>query len=95
MLSEEEPSLDRFGGNAQKVVRSRGDFRQVCRQTKKSCQNLIQLQTGLKVKQKKLSKEEPTSDRFVGKAQKVVRRRANFRQVWRKSRKSCQKKSQL
>jgi hypothetical protein len=35
---------------------------------------MIQLQTGLEEKQEKLSEDEPTSDRFDGKAGKVVKR---------------------
>jgi hypothetical protein len=49
----------------------------------------------LRGKQEKLSKEEPTSDRFERKTRKAVRRRANFRQVCGRNEKSCQKKSQL
>jgi len=47
----------------------------------KSCQNMNQLQTGLMEKREKLSKDAPTSDRFDGKAGKVVKRCSNFRQV--------------
>jgi hypothetical protein len=46
-------------------------------------------------KQEKLSKEAPTSDRFDCKTGKAVRRSFNFRQVWVRNRKSCQKKLQL
>ncbi|WNF23063.1 hypothetical protein [Mesobacillus jeotgali] len=94
-LSEDEPTLDRFGGKAGKVVRSRSNFRQVWRESRKSCQKMSQLQTGLVEKEEKLSEVEATLDRFGEKAGKVVRSRSNFRQVWRESRKSCQKMSRL
>jgi hypothetical protein len=48
---------------------------------KKSCQKKSQLKTGLRGKQEKLSKEEPTSDRFKKKTRKAVKRKSNFRQV--------------
>jgi hypothetical protein len=35
---------------------------------------MIQLKTGLKEKQEKLSEDDPTSDRFDGKAGKAVKR---------------------
>ncbi len=38
----------------------------------KSCLNLVQLQTGLVEKYKKMSEPEPTSDRFGGKDRKAV-----------------------
>ncbi|WNF23011.1 hypothetical protein [Mesobacillus jeotgali] len=80
-MSEEEPSLDRFGGKAGKAVRSRAIFGQVWREKQKSCQNLMQLRTGLERRQEKLSEVEATSDKFGGKAGKVVRSRAILRQV--------------
>jgi hypothetical protein len=43
----------------------------------------------------KLSKERATSVRFEGNLRKVVRRKSNFCQVWRKPGESCQKKEQL
>jgi hypothetical protein len=47
----------------------------------KSCQKKEQLQTGLKMKAEKLSKERATSDRFEGESRKAVRSKSNFRQV--------------
>jgi hypothetical protein len=43
----------------------------------------------------KLSKESSTCDRFGASRRKAVKRKLNFRQVWGKSEKSCQKKAQL
>ncbi|WNF23609.1 hypothetical protein [Mesobacillus jeotgali] len=43
----------------------------------------------------KLSENRSTSDRFGGKGRKAVRTSPNFRQVWRKRQKSCQKIAQL
>jgi hypothetical protein len=45
--------------------------------------------------EEKLSKERATSDRFGVKGGKAVKRKSNFRQVWRETRKSCHKKGQL
>ncbi|WNF21965.1 hypothetical protein [Mesobacillus jeotgali] len=80
-LSEEEPTSDRFEGETRKAVRRRANFRQVREKNEKSCQKKSQLQTALRGKREKLSKEGPTSDRFEGETRKAVRRRANFRQV--------------
>ncbi|MEW8969817.1 MAG: hypothetical protein AB2411_04280, partial [Mesobacillus sp.] len=94
-LSEDRPTSDRFGGNDRKAVRTSLNFRQVWRKRQKSCQNIAQLQTGLEEMAGKLSEDRPTSDRFGGKGGKDVRRSPNFRQVWRKRQKSCQKMAQL
>jgi hypothetical protein len=51
--------------------------------------------TGLGFGGVKLSKERPTSDRFGVKRGKAVRRKRNFRQVWRQMKESCQKKEEL
>jgi hypothetical protein len=88
-LSEPGVTSDRFGGNQRKAVRTRCNFRQVWRKSKKSCPNQVQLQTGLEEIKEKLSELGATSDRFEGNQRKAVRTRSNFRQVWRESVKSC------
>jgi hypothetical protein len=80
-LSKEGATSDRFEGKMRKAVKRRSNFRQVWSKSTKSCQKKEQLQTGLKGKCEKLSKEGATSDRFEGKMRKAVRRRSNFRQV--------------
>ncbi|WP_226678046.1 hypothetical protein [Mesobacillus jeotgali] len=84
-LSEHQPTLDRFGGEARKVVRTSTNLGQVWRRSQASCQNIDQLGTGLEEKPGKLSEHRPTSDRFGGRARKAVRTSINFRQVWRDS----------
>jgi len=49
----------------------------------------------LQEKEEKLSEERATSDRFVGKSRKAVKRRGNLRQVCREKQKSCQENEQL
>jgi hypothetical protein len=71
-LSEDELTSDKFEGKAQNGVRSRDNFRQVWRKSRKSCQKKSQLQTSLVKKQEKVAEDELTSDRFKGKEQKVV-----------------------
>jgi hypothetical protein len=66
-LSEEEATSDKFGEKEQRAVRSRGHCGQVWRKSAKSCQKKKQLQTSLEEKNKKLSEEEATSDKFRGK----------------------------
>ncbi|MBT2692533.1 hypothetical protein J7E32_05925 [Bacillus sp. ISL-55] len=77
-LSEVEPSSDRFGENQRKVVRSRCIFRQVWRKSTESCPKQVHVQTDLEKINGKLSEVEPSSDRFEGNQQKVVRSRATF-----------------
>jgi hypothetical protein len=82
-LSEVSPSSDRFGGKTGKAVRSSAKFRQVWRRKGKSCQKKPQVQTGIEVKQEKLSEVASSSDRFGGRRRKAVRNSLKFRQVWR------------
>ena len=72
-LFEVEATSDKIEGKAGKAVRSRAIFGQVWREKQKSCQNLMQLRTGLERRQEKLSEVKVTSDRFIGKQQKAVR----------------------
>jgi hypothetical protein len=80
-LSEESSTSDRFGVKRRKAVRRKLNFRQVWGQTEKSCQKKVQLERGLASNGEKLSEESSTSDRFVVKRRKAVRRKLNFRQV--------------
>jgi hypothetical protein len=80
-LSELDVASDKFIGNQRKAVRTWCNFRQVWRESEKSCPNLIQLQTGLEGNREKLSELGATSDRFKGKQRKAVRTWYNFRQV--------------
>jgi hypothetical protein len=57
-LSEQEPTSDRFGDERLKVVRSRGNFRQVWCRKRKNCLKEGQLRTGSSGKEKKLSEHE-------------------------------------
>jgi hypothetical protein len=93
--SEVRATSDRFGGNRCKAVRSKSNIRQVWGKPVQSCQKKEQLQTGLGETGAKLSEERATSDKFGGNRRKAVRRKSNFRQVWRKPAESCQKKEQL
>jgi hypothetical protein len=63
-LSRKRGNCDRFGFWRGKAVKRKANFRQVCHQTKKSCQKKEELQTGLVSNEEKLSKERGTSDRF-------------------------------
>ncbi|MBT2694917.1 hypothetical protein J7E32_18145 [Bacillus sp. ISL-55] len=49
----------------------------------------------MKGNHEKLSEHGPTSDRFEGESSKAVRAWATFRQVWKKSTKSCPNPEQL
>ena len=94
-LSEVEPSSDRFHGQGGKAVRSRAKFRPVSQKTMKSCPKSTQVRTGFMGKEEKLSKVEPSSDRFHRKRGKAVQSRAKFRQVSLAMKKSCQKSRQV
>jgi hypothetical protein len=80
-LSEQGPTLDRFGVERGKAVRTRANFVQLWWWKRKSCPNPSQLRTGLVVEEEKLSELEHTSDRFSGEGEKAVRTMSNFRQV--------------